>query len=262
MFTPEEFAKHFNLTPDEMAQITAPTVSPRSQRKAVEKELAEIAALRRNDAKGYRRNAEMQARERELLGLREKLKAELAPAEVKPAGLAGIEAELAKIAEARRSDPAAYRKDVTMQQRERELLQARETAEEGARAEAQLQHTTEAIKEIITDGEAFAASFDQVFGSLSAEAQAMVRHELSQPAPDVGRVTGAADMEAFSNLHSEAAKFVERHGKEAARRHAVAEARMGAIVDSMPEADAERAKAWIRSLPPADIVGLMDALGA
>ena len=76
IFTREELARHRGRPAEEIA----PPKSKVPSRQAVDKELAEIAEYRRGDRRGYFKDEAKQARERELIELREQLKAGPTPA--------------------------------------------------------------------------------------------------------------------------------------------------------------------------------------
>ena len=105
-FAPDEVQRLYFLTDDELAEVTKPR--PKAPTRAtVNAELAAIAETRRSDKSAYFGDEALQARERELIELREQLKADRTAADAKPAG-EDIEAELAKIAKLRREDRRAY----------------------------------------------------------------------------------------------------------------------------------------------------------
>ena len=74
IFTPAELAKHYGLSDAEVDELSKPVPKPLS-RQDIDKELAEIAKLRRTDRRAYNKDEAMQARERELLEARDKPKA-------------------------------------------------------------------------------------------------------------------------------------------------------------------------------------------
>lgn len=257
--TTEELQRAYNLTDGELEAVTNP---PKPMTRArIERELAEISALRRAEPRAYWRDEAMQQKERDLLAAREKVKAEPASAEnQKPEGLDEIEAELEKIAQTRRNDPQAYRKDEALQARERELIEAREAANEGARQEAQLRSTVDAVRDSAADAGAIEASFDRMFGSLSADGQDVLRWHLRQPPPDPARGTSDVDLQGFASIDEHLAKLVSRWGRDAPKKHAIANARLAAIYDGMDDEDVAAAQAWMRGLSGADKAAIVEAL--
>ena len=73
IFTPDELALHYGLSREELDALSVPLPPSRA---AVEAELVEISRLRRQDRRAYFKNEAIQQRERELIDLSEKLRAQ------------------------------------------------------------------------------------------------------------------------------------------------------------------------------------------
>jgi hypothetical protein len=239
------------LTDAEMAEVSKPR--PKAPTRAsVDAELAAIAETRRSDKSAYFGDEALQARERELIDLREQLKTDRTAADAKPAG-DDIEAELAKIAKLRREDRRAYDKDEALQVRERELLAAREDAKELARQTEQVEQVVQAVLTTVPDADAFETSFTAVFTSLSAQDQQIIRHELQAPPPDPARPASDADVRRFAST-AEGVELLREWGRDAPRKLAIVRARVDQMLKS------EAIGQWFDDLPAADAKAVLKAL--
>jgi hypothetical protein len=250
-FTPDEVKRMYFLTDAEMAEVSKPRPKAPT-RTSVDAELAAIAETRRSDKSAYFGDEALQARERELIDLREQLKTDRTAADAKPAG-DDIEAELAKIAKLRREDRRAYDKDEALQARERELLAAREDAKELARQTEQADQVVQAVLAFVHDSDAFETGFTSMFASLPAHDQQIIRHELQSPPPDPARPASDADVQRFAST-AEGLECVREWGRDAARKVAVVRAR----VDQMVKSDT--IGKWFDGLPAADAKAVLKAL--
>jgi hypothetical protein len=119
VFSPEELARHYGLSTEEVDGLSK---SKPPSRQSIDEEIAAIEQRIRADRRGWFKDEAAQARHRDLLALREKLKASPAPAKSKPdnggdGSRASIDAELAAIQKTMREDRRAYDKDPEMQAR-------------------------------------------------------------------------------------------------------------------------------------------------
>lgn len=256
VWTPAELQRVQALSDAELEAIANPP-KPMSKARA-EQELSEIAALRKSGSKEYW-SEKVQVREQELLGMLEKQKAAPSAETEKPTELAEIETELKKIGDLRRSDLKAYWANET-QQREQELLQARADMQNFNAGEAAVRTIVDAVLGALEDGPAFQASFDQMFADLSEEAQNSMREALRTPAEDPVKLLPEAKLTDYASLGEETARQVKGWGANGLKIYTRANARLNAMVESMPAADAEKAAVYLNKLTPREKAAIVSAL--
>lgn len=198
-----------------------------------------------------------------------------------------IEAELAEIAQRRRTDRRGYFKDEAIQARERELIEQREQLKAAPAPEkavrepgnapgldpallkewedaggvefhlATAQRATQAAFEAMPEEER--ADFQAGFDGLPDGAQtAVFRYLALEPGGSVRPATDAA-VQNFAST-PEGAELVASWGRNAARNVGVVRSRMELMLRSMPEADREVALSWFDSLKSSQAKAVLRAL--
>jgi len=259
IYTPDELARHYNLSAEEIEALTKPLPKPAS-RASVETELAAIEKRMRDDRRGYFKDEAAQARHRELISLQEKLKAQPAPTKndlVNSDDLSRreIDTELAEIDKLRKEDKRKYWSD-DVQKRQLELLAAREEATEHARQAEQAQTTVGAILDAVPDAEAFEASFTSVFTSMPEQAQAAIRQELALPPQSPTRPASEANVRRFAST-PEGSELVAAWGRSAGMKVATIRARVERM---MSGGDVDAVARWVDGLSAADAKAMWMAL--
>jgi hypothetical protein len=210
----------------------APTI-PGPSRKAVERELAEIADHRRKDRRSYFKNEAMLARELKLITMRENLKAEPPAKEPDEQAEAGeLDAAVAALVP--------------------------EWEEQGGRAyhEQTLQRAVEAITGNLEQEER--ASFEANFDALPLGARTAVFRYLSIGS-GVWPAAKDAAMEEFKSI-PEQRELCAEWGSRAARKVGNIRGTLKLIMGSMSEADRKAADAFIESWSPTQAKAILRVL--
>jgi hypothetical protein len=238
----EEATAHYRLSADEVEAIGKPAPSPRSRLQQVEAELRNLAELRKSDAKKYW-GEEVQARERELIGEQQRLKAGTTPQKESDGEVEG-------------DAPALVRSDGS--DLAPELREAWEKQGGLQHHLGRAQSTAEAMMEAMSAEER--GSFVQAFNALPEGAATAIYSFLAIDPGGSVREASAGDLEVFS-AHGEAcADVLQEWGRNAARKYATASARVDLMLSSMSEADAAKAEAWFRALSAAQKASVVKAL--
>jgi hypothetical protein len=177
-----------------------------------------------------------------------------------PEGLDEIEAELAKIDALRRSDRRAYDKNAELQEKERELLQARTDLQNFAQGEALVQATVDTTLSAMPNTRDFEASFLKTHDDLTDKGKAALSEAMRVPMLEPARLLPESKLSDYAALGPETAKQVATWGKDALRLYTRANARLNAVIDRMPEADAAKAVAYLRKLSPAEKAAVIAGL--
>jgi hypothetical protein len=251
---------------------------------SVQQELEQISELRRTDPKKFW-GEETQKRQLRLIEQEMALKAgkaatpapaaseseteaEAAEAPPEPTELAKVDARLKAISDARRADKRSYTADV--EREELELLDRQEILKAGAenlpaelietwRAQGGLRHNIDRARstaEAVLDNGDILLSFD----GLPENAQSVVYAHLALEPPRVGRPASDEQVNVFKMQGEACAAVVSGWGASAARRYAVAEARLDAMLDGMSEADAAATEAAFKKLPESQKAAIVATL--
>ena len=250
----EEVARLRGRDPEQVGKpsIAVPTLA------GVEAELARLADMRKSDSKQYWRE-ENQRLEVELIAARDRLKEGRASVRQDTAAgddlaLREIEGELDEIAKLRKTDARAYRQEA-VQQRERELLQARAEAQQHAQQAERVGTVVQSVLDAVPDAEAFEGQFDVMFKTLPEQSQALMRDALAMPV-DPPRPARPADVERFASTPAGAA-CVRAWGKDAGKKVAIVRDRL----DLMRGGDGmDAATRWFDGLADADAEACLLAL--
>ena len=282
-FSKEEIARLRGRPAEQVGKPALPVVTLAN----VERDLAEIAALRKSGDKAYWAK-EVQAKELALIEQREALRAgkAAAPAPAAPRSELeaeadkadkpeddAIDAELAAIRKARRENPKSYTDEV--QARELELIAAKQAAETAgldpglveewsnsggvehnlgvARATAQA-----VIDELEPDD---AAVFQQSFDALPEAVRTEAFRHMALDGGGTTRPATDASVAAFAGIGEEAASLVKGWGAKAGQRLGAAYATLNDMMGSLSEADEAAAHAWLGGLSPAQKAAMFRALG-
>ena len=227
VFTPEELAKHYNLTPAELEALQAPAPGKQS----LDQQLAEIAALRRADPTKYW-SEPVQQRERALIALREKLKAGPVQSEgsgIVPSDGAGIPASL------------------------REAWERQGGFEPNLR---QAQATVQAMLDGMAPEEQ--AGFMEGFDALPEAATSAAYAYLATGGGSFGSAPDA-DIAEFVET-PEGKELVTEWGSKAPRHVATIRARLGLMRQAMDAASWKAAEAWLDGLSASQAKAVWKAL--
>jgi hypothetical protein len=280
-FTPEELQRLQALSDAELEAIANPPKPP--SKASVERELAEISALRKADSRAYWKDEPLQQRERELLGMLEELKAAPAQAEgddaaaekAEPADeLAQTQARLKEIRDARRANPRSVTEK--MEAEELALIDRREILETGAQAmpaelieawrlqgglKFNMERARTAAEAMLADVGEGRDDLMQSIDSLPPGALSALYSHLALDAPTTARPASAAALEQFRNMGDETSALVAAWGKDAARRLGAAQSRFGAMLQTMSSpADQQAARDWLDSLSASQQAAVARAL--
>ena len=228
LFTPDELALHYGLSREELDALSVPLPPSRV---AVEAELAETERQRRQDRRTYFRDEAMQTRERELIELRAKLRAQTAAPmrELDGEGVSGLAPEL--LAEWENAGGVEYHL-ATAQRTAQAALNALEPED--------------------------ASTFEKSFADLPAGAQTEVFRYLAvesgawRPANDVA-------LREFASTE-EGARLLEEWGRGAARNLGIVRGRLALMLQSMTEPDRSAATAWFDGLPTGQARAVLKSL--
>jgi hypothetical protein len=231
--TPQAAAYQLGLNDEELASLqgTAPPAAkaaPKTPRQSVERELAAIAKLRREDSHSYWGDEKLQQRERELLAARTAAKAEALTTNAAPVSTTSdADKRLEEIRKLRATNSEAYWKSTAIQEEELRLLEARATASEGASENAQLQSFIDAVRGSLEDATELESSFDAMFPTLASEVQDRVRQEIRSPTEPTRPAT-TAEIASFTE-RAEGAQLVAEWGAHAPQRIAQFQTRVRAL---------------------------------
>jgi hypothetical protein len=229
IFTPEELARHYGLTPEELAALTPP--KPLS-RVAVEAELAEIGRLRRQHRRAYFKDEGLQQRERELLELSYKLQGERATAQSAPDG--GDAAGL---------DPALLAEWQEHGGVEHHLQVARRAVQ------VALDHLEDDDRSELQDG----------FNRLPVGSQSGILRFLALQSSGAWRPATDAAVQQFAST-DEGATLVESWGRGASHNVGIVRGRMELILSHMAISDRDAATTWFDGLSTAQATAVLRAL--
>ena len=129
-----------------------------------------------------------------------------------------------------------------MQQRELELLEAREQAKEIAAQTERVTAAVGAILDAVPDPQEFQAGFDR----LPESARAAISRELAMPPGDPARPASDADVVRFRDGTPEGAELVKLWGRDASRKLAIVRTRLERFYRS--GGDVEAASLWLDNL--------------
>jgi hypothetical protein len=166
-----------------------------------------------------------------------------------------IAAEIAKIEKVMREDRRDY--ELHHSARYRELLAARDAANERAEQAKQAQTTVQAVLEAVPNAEAFEAGFESVFNDLPEHAQTAIRHELALLPNGPVRAASDADLVRFATT-PEGAELVKTWGRDAGRKLATVRARIDRML--LSGGDMEAAVEWFDQLTSAEAKSVLTAL--
>jgi hypothetical protein len=226
VWTREEAQRHYGYTAEDMDRALAPPMSLVS----VNKELSAIDRLRRNDKNAYFKDEALLARERDLISLREKLKARATPATKGDGDYDGSGLDPDLLSQWERQGGVAYHL---------------KTAQDAARAALDTLEPDEA--QALTD------SFDQ----LPSSAQTSIFGFLAVKA---GAWRPANDKELAEFNESDLADLLEEWGRDAPKKLGIARGRIRMMLNAMKPADRSRAEAWLDSLPTSHAKAVFKAL--
>lgn len=217
----EEIKRHFGLTNAEIAEARKPKQPTRS----IERELADLRKLRREDPKRYLQD-EVQARELKLLKMRE----------------ASVEA-----GKRDRSDGSQLPAEL------------REAWEGQGGLEANLTRVQDVAETVLLGlDQTDAAALQESFDALPQSARSTV---FSYLAVDGGGWPPAsqADLKAFAES-DEGKELAAGWGRKAPKMLATVRGRLRLILNALPEGDKEATAAWFDDLTPAQAKAVLGAL--
>ena len=224
IFSLEEAQRHYGLTEEEAAALLVPKPEPKQPvtRASVGRELAEIERARRNDRASYMKDDKLQARERELIALREKLPDDLQPGD-------GSSLDSALVEEWERTGGVEHNL-------------------------AAVQGVAKTVLEQMDDCDRTA--FIEGFDSLPITAQNEVyRHLAVSPAR-----SRAASAEAVAELAAVDPGLIEDWGRRAPEMLGRAQSRVGSILGTMSEGDKQAALDWFDGLSKRQAAAVLKAL--
>jgi hypothetical protein len=211
---------------------------PKVTRQTVERELAEIAEHRRKDRRAYFKDEALQKRERDLLELREALKAGPAPAAQREASEPDDQSE--------GPGPAP------------ELIAEWEA---GAGVDFHLEvarSTASAALDALEEDDA--AALTDGFDALPPAAQTQITRFLAIDGGGGFPAANETTVRQFAESEEAAAELVKSWGREAGRRLGVARGRIGLMLTAMEPKDRERAESWFDALPGPTAAAVLRAL--
>jgi hypothetical protein len=229
--SPEELQRHHGLTDEQVAALTAKPAS----RASIEKEIADLRALKQSDPRRYW-SAEIQTAELELLKKLEGAKADKAAAEAPDASddldAPNLPPEVAE----------EWKASIGLQ---RGLKTARATV---ATALDALEEDAAAALE---------ASFD---AELPPAIQVAAYRHLGLDGGGHTKPVSEQQLAAFSGIGDEAAQLVKGWGGKAGSKLGQAYNRLELIISELGEEDAAKAHAWLGSRTPAERAAIIRAM--